>query len=500
MTLLETLESIRAATGPARTTGLDDDALSRFAEDPDLAFAVEQAAERFEAIRRERPALVAMDETAAIAEIQKGYVNFYTPDALNPFVALAAKGPWIVTLHGAVVHDSGGYGMLGFGHEPAPVREALARPQVMANIMTANVAQLRLYERLRAEIGASRADGCPFDRFVCMNSGSEAMSVAARITDLHAKRMTAPDGPHAGRPCVGLALRRGFHGRTARPASYSDSSRRKYEQYLASFARLADLRTVDANDVEGLEAAFEQARRDGVFIEALWMEPVQGEGSPGVALTRPFYDAARRLTLENDALLVVDSIQAGLRTWGVLSLVDYPGFEDCLPPDMESWSKAMNAGQYPFSVLGLTARAADEYVTGIYGNTMTTNPRALEVACAVLDMVTPEIRQNIREQGERFIDDLERLRAEFPQILTEVNGTGLLFSCEIDERIRAIGPGSPEERCRERGIAIIHGGRNALRFTPHFRITDAERSLMMDTLRDVLAEVASAQPTERARR
>ena len=35
--------------------------------------------------------------------------------AVTPFVPLAARGPWVVTLHGAVIHDNGGYGMLGAG-------------------------------------------------------------------------------------------------------------------------------------------------------------------------------------------------------------------------------------------------------------------------------------------------------------------------------------------------------------------------------------------------
>ena len=38
---------------------------------------------------------------------------------------LAALGPWIVTSHGAVLHDSGGYGMLGLGHAPDAVVAAI---------------------------------------------------------------------------------------------------------------------------------------------------------------------------------------------------------------------------------------------------------------------------------------------------------------------------------------------------------------------------------------
>ena len=54
--------------------------------------------------------LLKKDELAVVQTLQEGYVNFYNPDALMPYVPLAAKGPWIVTLHGAVIHDSGGYG------------------------------------------------------------------------------------------------------------------------------------------------------------------------------------------------------------------------------------------------------------------------------------------------------------------------------------------------------------------------------------------------------
>jgi acetylornithine/succinyldiaminopimelate/putrescine aminotransferase len=497
-TPLETLHAIRAATGAARVPGLTDETVAAFLErDPDLATAIEWAAESFEEIRAERPELVAMDEEEALSSLQAGFVNFYSPDAVNPFVALAAKGPWVVTLHGAVVHDSGGYGMLGFGHEPEPVREALTKRQVMANIMTGNVAQTRFLEALRRELGHAREDGCPFDRFLCMNSGSEAMSVAARISDARAKRLTDEGGAHAGKRCVYLAIERGFHGRTHRPASFSDSTRPKYERFLASFRDLDNLWLVPSNDVDALRSAFERAASENVFIESVILEPVQGEGSPGVGVTRAFYDEARRLTIENDGLLIVDSIQAGLRAWGTLSIVDYPGFEDAAAPDIESWSKAMNAGQFPLSVLGLTDRAASEYQVGIYGNTMTTNPRGLDIACAVLGMVTPEVRQNIREQGCKFVGDLQELQKEFPDLVTEVHGTGLLFCSELNpERVGAIGPGSAEERCRMRGVAIIHGGKNALRFTPHFRITDAERELLIGTLRAVLAEIHAelAQP------
>lgn len=492
---LRTLHDLRARSGSAQTPGLSDEVIRRFADqDPALVQAIGRAADLALELQREHPELFELPEARAIEHAHRGYVNFYSADATNPYLALAAQGPWIVTTHGAVIHDSGGYGMLGFGHAPEPVLSALAEPWVQANIMTASPSQSRFESKIRAELGHTRAEGCPFDRFVCMNSGSEAVTVAMRICDVNARRQTDPGGRHQGKPSVFVAMERAFHGRTDRPAQLSHSTRAVYEQHLASYRDLTNLWTVPYNDLQALHEVFERADREGVFIEAVLIEPVQGEGAPGRALSRAFYDLARELTLSHDTLLLIDSIQAGLRAWGTLSLVDYPGFETAAPPDMETWSKALNAGQYPLSVLGLTARAADLYVTGIYGNTMTGNPRGLQVACTVLDLITPEIRENIREQGRAFVGDLQALAQEFPEFLTEITGTGLLFAAELDpERVKAIGPGSAEERCRRYGMGVIHGGRNALRFTPHFGITDPERDLVIQILRRVLTELRAEQ-------
>ena len=112
MSLLDTLAPLRAH-GHARTTGLDDTTLARFAAShPQLGEAVEAAAAEFAAVAREFPELLDMDEAAQAEAIQAGFVNFYSADTVNPYVALAARGPWVVTLKGAVLHDSGGYGML----------------------------------------------------------------------------------------------------------------------------------------------------------------------------------------------------------------------------------------------------------------------------------------------------------------------------------------------------------------------------------------------------
>jgi acetylornithine/succinyldiaminopimelate/putrescine aminotransferase len=487
MSIIERLHEMRDHGGAALTTGLPDEQILSFArKDPRLGEAIDVAFNEFRDLKKERPELLALDEASQIREVQSEYVNFYADDAVNPYLGLAGRGPWLVTLKGAVLYDAGGYGMLGFGHNPMAVREVLNRPHLMANIMTPQISQKKFTNRLRREIGHSRG-GCPFDRFLCMNSGSEAVTVGARISDINAKLMTDPGGRYANQPIRKLSLKGGFHGRTQRPAQFSDSTRPNYCRHLATFRDSDKLITVEPNDVEQLRQVFAWAESNRFFIEAFFFEPVMGEGNPGMAISPEFYAEARRLTREHGSLMLVDSIQAGLRAHGVLSILDYPGFDGQEAPDMETYSKALNAGQYPLSVLAMNDRAAELYRKGVYGNTMTSNPRALDVACAVLDALTPEIRKNIRERGQECVEKLRALQDEMDGRITNVQGTGLLFSVGLDgSRFKSYGTRSIEEYMRIHGINVIHGGENSLRYTPHFRITSEEVDLMVDATRTAL--------------
>jgi 4-aminobutyrate aminotransferase-like enzyme len=199
MNPIDLLKELRAQPGEVRTRGLDDAALQRFASDEALAAAIADAHAQWQRLRESMPEFLELGEQAQIERAQSGFINFYAEDAVCPFVALASRGPWIVTTKGAVLYDCGGYGMLGFGHNPEQVLEAMSRPQVMANVMTANVSQLRLSEALRKELGRNRG-GSPYSHFLCLNSGSESVTLAGRIADVNARLMTAaPSAPPSTR-------------------------------------------------------------------------------------------------------------------------------------------------------------------------------------------------------------------------------------------------------------------------------------------------------------
>jgi acetylornithine/succinyldiaminopimelate/putrescine aminotransferase len=491
MSVLKKLEIMRNFGGTRATIGLSDSIIEKFSKtSPDLNQAVEIAFKSWENLKSAHGDLLKLNELDLVHLLQKDYVNFYKVEALNPYVPLAGKGPWAITAHGAVVYDCGGYGMLGQGQGPSKIIEAMSENVFMANIMTANFSHKKFADKMFQEIGQTRPANLrkPFEKFICMNSGSEGMTVASRISDIQAKIMTDPGGKHAGKKIRFLSQRGSFHGRTERPAKVSDSSRPGYS-VLASYREDTQLDIVEAGNSQHLKEIFAKADKDGLFYEAMFIEPVMGEGNPGKALPREFYDLARKLTKERGTILIVDSIQAGIRATGYLSVCDYPGFQDCEAPDMECYSKALNAGQYPLSVLALTSHAASLYKKGVYGNTMTTNPRALEVACAVLDALTPKLRENIRKMGELFVTKFKDLQREFPKAIVNVQGTGLLFSVELAEPgYTVLSKNCVELDLRKAGIGVIHGGKNALRFTPHFAITKEEVDLIVDCVKYSLAK------------
>ena len=487
-TALNYLNEMRNFGGEAVTTGLADEVILNFlAERDDLALAIERGYAAFDGLRNTHPDFVALSEREQIQRSQHGLTNFYPVDGVNPYIAVAAVGPWIITLKGAVVYDCGGYGMLGLGHAPQVVLDAMNQPHVMANVMTPSVSQMDFVARMREEVGHTRG-GTPYATFICLNSGSEAMTVASRIADINTRKLTDPGQRYEGCDVRGLTLKGSFHGRTDRPARFSDSTLDNYEKHLASFREGDYLLTVEPNDIDGLEAVFADAAKNNVFIEAFLMEPVMGEGNPGMAITPEFYSRARELTREHGTTFVVDSIQAGLRTQGVLSIVDYPGFGDLDAPDMESYSKALNAGQYPLSVLALSEPCAASYKRGLYGNTMTSNPRCLDIAIAVLDSLTEERRENIRTRGRDLVEKLGALGSETDGAVTGAQGTGLLLSCELSEKYKIYGENSTEDYLRRIGLSVIHGGAHSLRYTPVFDISEKEVDLIVSLTKKALLE------------
>lgn len=407
--------------------------------------------------------------------IQGHLLSFYEDKYTTPYVPVQAEGPWVRTSENKIVYDAGGYGMLGLGHNPSSVLEAMSKPQVMANVMTPQLSQYEFSEAMMKEMGPKK----PYSHFMCLNSGSEANTLALRIANIR---------PFNGRN-VKICLKKSFHGRTDAPARVSDSSRKSYVEDLADYKDPckinSDIYVVRPNDIDHFLQTLDMIQQRDEKLEIMLMEPVMGEGEPGLAITPEFYNVVREETEAMNALLLVDSVQAGFRCQGHLSITSYPGFEASSPPDMETFSKALNAGQFPMSTLAVSQNVADRFKTGLYGNTMTANPRALDVATAVLHQMTPEVKRNIVTSGDYLKRSLTAALGKY-DFVEKVTGTGLLIAVHFSDHLDCA---KVERDLRLRGLNMIHGGRNAIRMTPWFLIDELECNLIVDMMDDYLKDV-----------
>ena len=437
---------------------------------------------------------IAATHEPTVATTHNKIASFYEPKSDSPFQPIAGFGPFIKTSHGAIVYDTGGYGMLGFGHNYQPILDALSRPQVMANIMTPNNAQIEFTEKLDAEIGQNRLwpETEVFAKYFCLNSGSEAVALALRMslqkgdsdhdiyTNSHA---TSPITPTKQGLIVNLES--SFHGRLDLGAKVSDSSRKSYKTRLLESA-LPNVRviTIPWNDMNELKKISEL---QSVFdLKAVVFEPVSGEGCTGLTVSPEFYDGMYRLTRETGAMMIADSVQAGLRCTGYLSVVDYPEFSGLeAKPDMEIYSKALNGGQYPLSVIACNDRAYGKFEYGTYGNTMTANPRALTVGSVVLDEM-PKYQENVRVMGQYLLEELQSVVDTYPEIAVDASGRGLLCAIKLSD---AFDVNRVEYLVRMKGLNVIHAAGNRLRFTPVFGVTKVEVDVIVSILRETFDEL-----------
>ncbi len=408
-----------------------------------------------------------------INTIQKNLNSFYEKKYTQPYIPIYGEGPWIGIGFNKVIYDSGGYGMLSFGHNDKNILKTISKPQVMANIMTPNINQYVFTDKLNKEIGNS-INYRPYSRYMCLNSGSEINTLAIRISNIHNKKNP-----------VTINLKGSFHGRTEGPAFLSDSCRDIYNKHLNKFESKCNNYSVEPNNINDLKNTFNKIIINNENPELFIMEPVMGEGMPGLAIEPEFYKEVRKLTKENNCLLLVDSIQAGFRCYGDLSIVDYPNFHNLEPPDMESFSKTINGGQYPLSVLALSDEVSNKFKKGLYGNTMTANPRALNVGSVILDKMNNDIKENIVNKGKLLKKEFNKLKHEF-EFIESVTGTGLLLAIHINERYPV---SEIELKLRQNGLNVIHGGKNAIRFTPWFLIDDNEINLIINILKQTFLKL-----------
>eukprot|EP01104_Vermistella_antarctica_P018802 TRINITY_DN710_c0_g1_i1.p1 TRINITY_DN710_c0_g1~~TRINITY_DN710_c0_g1_i1.p1 ORF type:complete len:165 (+),score=21.28 TRINITY_DN710_c0_g1_i1:95-589(+) len=123
MSILEKIHALRDFNGNKRqTVGLSDDEITALAAQDERIAQVVDAAVAAQKVLIDAGVedLLKLDEKEQMTGAQEGIVNFYPQDSVQPYVALAGLGPWVVSTCGAVLFDTGGFGLLCFSPNPHP--------------------------------------------------------------------------------------------------------------------------------------------------------------------------------------------------------------------------------------------------------------------------------------------------------------------------------------------------------------------------------------------
>lgn len=250
--------------------------------------------------------------------------------------------------------------------------------------------------------------------FFC-NSGAEAVEAAIKVT-----RRT-------GRQRI-VALEGAFHGRTmgALALTHKQAYREPFEPLTPGVTH------VPFGDVGALAAAVDNT------VAAVFIEPIQGEG--GVRPLPPGYlAAARRITRDAGALLVLDEIQTGIGRTGTWLAHQRPeiGSEDPddVPPDLVTLAKGLGGGLPIGAVVAFGEHVAGLLGAGQHGTTFGGNPVSSAAGLATIGEIDcTGLLQHVRELGEQWAADLAAV--DHPR-LGGVRGLGLLLAIQLTQPVAA---------------------------------------------------------------
>ena len=338
------------------------------------------------------------------------------------------------------------YGTLNLGHRHPRVVEAVKR-QLDRMPMSVRVLvpepTARLAERL-AEVTPGELSMVFFG-----NSGAEAVEAAIKLARIH-----------TGKPGI-VTTEGGFHGKTM--GALSLTPRPAYQDPVRPL--VPGVKVVPYGDAEAVAAAIDDA------TAAVIVEPIQGEG--GIRIPPEGYlRELRRITAERGVLLIVDEVQTGLGRTGRFWGVDWEG----IAPDLLTSAKALGGGVMPIgAAVGRPELfAAFRENPLIHSSTFGGNPLAAAAALAAIEVTLEEdLPARAEAMGARLMKGLEALAADYPHLIEEVRGRGLMIGVEFaDADIGALFI----SELAERGVLTAFGLNNpkVVRLEPPLIVTEAQ--------------------------
>lgn len=312
----------------------------------------------------------------------------------------------------------------------------------------------RLAERFTAATFADKI-------FFC-NTGSEAVECGIKLIRKYHDAAGNPDRYRI------ITMEGGFHGRTLAciSAGGNDIARKGYAPLLDGFDCVA------FNNLAAVEKAI-TSQTAGILIE-----PIQGEGGVCVA-TAEFLQGVRALADKHGLLLFLDEVQCGMGRTGSL----FAHEQAAITPDIVSVAKGIGGG-FPLGACLMTEQVAQVMTPGSHGSTYGSNPLAMAVGNAVLDvMLADGFLDNVVVQGDHLEEELKRLVKEFPHLLAEVRGRGLMLGLKT-----VVSHMEMVEKLRVAGLLTAPATDNVIRILPPLIINETHVKEALQILRSVCKE------------
>ncbi|MBR5172940.1 MAG: aminotransferase class III-fold pyridoxal phosphate-dependent enzyme [Phascolarctobacterium sp.] len=298
----------------------------------------------------------------------------------------------------------GGYGMFALGHRHPKVVEAVEK-ELHAMPMCGKV----LFNRPMGELAELLAEITPGDLQYSffVNSGTEAVEGCLKVARLATKRSKF------------VAAENAFHGKTM--GSLTATGR---DLYREPFKPLLDCFThVPYGDASALEAVVDEE------TAAVILEPIQGEG--GIIVPPAGYlKEVKAICEAKGALLIADEVQTGIGRTGTWFGVEHDGVK----PDLMACAKALGGGVMPLGAIIGTPAAWQGLIEAPFLHTSTFggNQMACAAGVATIKAIKEEdLLRRSAETGAYFKAGLEQIQKEFPEVIAEVRGKGMMLGVEL---------------------------------------------------------------------
>jgi putrescine aminotransferase len=314
----------------------------------------------------------------------------------------------------------------------------------------------------------------PLTHTFFVNSGAEAVEAAIKLSMVHTGRRRL------------LACLNGFHGKTLGALSATSKA-----LFRAPFlGAMIDVVHVPFNDVKALRAAFDAAAFTGAPFAAAIIEPVQGEG--GIHVAEPaFLHAARQLCSAHGTCLVLDEVQSGMGRTGRMFACEHAG----VVPDLMCIGKSLSGGVIPIAACCGSAKMWTKYVESpfLFTTTFGGGPLACAAAIATIHvLLTRDLPRAAAERGEQLLRGLREIAADYPDVIAEVRGQGLMLGVQLVSN----DVGVAWSRALLVRRVLVSGtliSATTVRVCPPLVITKAEVELALCACRQACADVRAAE-------